>query len=120
VDDNRDAGESLAELLALWGWETHVAADGPSGLARIEELRPEVVILDIGMPGMDGYQVARELRRREQAGGPAPRLLIALTGFGQREDRERAQAAGFDHHLTKPADPDRLRALLEVTAASVP
>jgi two-component system CheB/CheR fusion protein len=118
VDDNRDAGESLAELLALWGWETHVATDGRSGLAQVEALRPEVVILDIGMPGLDGYQVARELRRREQAGGAVPRLLIALTGFGQREDRERALAAGFDQHLTKPADPDRLRVLLEASMAS--
>jgi len=118
IDDNRDAAESLSELVALWGWEARVATDGTSGLAVVEEFCPEVVILDIGMPGLDGYQVARELRQRERAGGHALQCLIALTGFGQRVDRERALAAGFDHHLTKPADPERLQELLGACSAA--
>jgi len=118
VDDNRDAAESLAELLELWGWDVRVATDGLSGLAVVEEFRPEVVILDIGMPGMDGYQVVRALRQRERDGAYALRCLIALTGFGQREDRDRAFAAGFDHHLTKPVDPRLLRKLLGTTSVS--
>jgi two-component system CheB/CheR fusion protein len=112
VDDNRDAAETLAELLSLWGWDARVAIEGVSGLALVEAFRPAVVILDIGMPGRDGYQVAQELRKRERAGDHTLRSVIALTGFGQREDRERAFAAGFDHHLTKPVDPERLRELL--------
>lgn len=120
VDDNRDAAETLAELLSLWGWETRVEADGASGLAQVEAFRPDVVILDIGMPGLDGYEVARELRQREKAGGHRLRSLVALTGFGQESDRGRAFAAGFDHHLTKPADLEHLRELLAAVTRDAP
>jgi len=109
VDDNRDAAETLADLAGLWGFETHTAFDGPSGLRAARELQPEVMLLDISMPGMSGYEVATALRKME---GLNHVLLIALTGYGQEEDRRRTHAAGFDHHLTKPVDPDVLRGLL--------
>ncbi len=110
VDDNRDAAESLADLLRLWGHEVRLAHDGTEAIERAEAWRPELVLLDIGMPGLDGYQVAERLRKEgPDRGGP---VLIALTGFGQREDRERALAAGFDHHLTKPVQPATLRRLV--------
>jgi signal transduction histidine kinase len=114
VDDNRDGAESLAMLLRLWGHEVRVAYDGPSALRLAEAERPEVVLLDIGLPGMDGYQVARRLRERS---GGARQLLVALTGYGQGEDRRRSQQAGFDHHLVKPLDPDELQRLLTARAA---
>jgi signal transduction histidine kinase/DNA-binding response OmpR family regulator len=116
VDDNRDAAESLALLLSVAGHQTRVCHDGPSAVAAAAEFRPEAVLLDIGLPGMDGYEVARRLRAE-----PAmPRaLLIALTGYGQLEDQRRAHEAGFDHHLVKPADLDALAALLASPAAAV-
>jgi PAS domain S-box-containing protein len=100
VDDNVDAAESLAALLALQGHATRVAHDGNQALAAAHDFRPEIVFLDIGMPGKDGYQVARELR-----GQPETRqaVLVALTGWGAQDDRARTRSAGFDHHLTKPA-----------------
>ncbi|HEY5803448.1 MAG TPA: ATP-binding protein [Lysobacter sp.] len=97
ADDDCDAGNSLAEVLRLSGAEVHFVDDGPEALAQFERVDPEVVILDIGMPCMTGYDVARALRAR---GVDVP--LIALTGWGQPADRERAFAAGFDHHLVKP------------------
>lgn len=118
VDDNLDAAETLAELLTLWGWEARVATDGLAGLAAADAFAPDAAILDIGMPGLDGYQLAQAFRQREREGGHALRSLIALTGFGQREDRERAFAAGFDHHLTKPVDPALLHKLLREIAAT--
>ncbi len=114
VDDNRDSAESLADLLRLWGHEAHVAHDGPGALERMAECDPEVVLLDIGLPGIDGYQVARRLRERQRREGLT---LIALTGLGQQEDRRRAREAGFDVHLTKPVDPDALRDWLARTPA---
>ena len=107
VDDNEDAAESLAVLLRMRGHEVWVAHDGPSALEAVRECSPEAVLLDIGLPGMSGYDVARELRAAQ--GRP---LLIALTGYGQREDRERAREAGFDLHFAKPADLDRLQRAL--------
>jgi len=109
VDDNADAAASMAMLLELSGHEVAVASDGEQALVTAAAFVPEVVILDIGLPRLDGYEVARHLRKM-----PALRqvLLIALTGYGQREDRAAAQAAGFDHHLVKPADPDRLAACI--------
>jgi two-component system CheB/CheR fusion protein len=109
VDDNRDAAESLAALLRIQGHDVRVAGDGPKALASAEEDPPEVVFLDLGMPGMDGYEVARRMRE-----GPTLRqaILVALTGWGQDEDRRRTRAAGFDHHLVKPADPEALEGLL--------
>jgi CheY-like chemotaxis protein len=109
VDDNRDAAESLGMLLQLLGAQVQAVHDGPAALAVLAANRPEVVLMDIGMPGMDGYEVARRIRQQ-------PHLedmpLIAITGWGQDEDRDRAQAAGFDHHLTKPVDITVLSALL--------
>lgn len=115
VDDNRDSAGSLGRLLTLLGAEVRVAHDGPAALAALEKHRPRAVVLDLGMPGMDGYEVARRIRR-EPAG--ADILLIALTGWGQDEDRQRTRAAGFDHHLLKPADLTTLRSLLLSLAPS--
>jgi PAS domain S-box-containing protein len=109
VDDNVDAADSLALLLKLSGQETRVAYDGPTALLVAEAFRPQLVLLDIGMPGMDGYEVARRLREQ---GRKVP--LVAVTGWGQEEDRRRSREAGFDHHLVKPVDPSALQQLLAV------
>lgn len=103
VDDNRDAASSLAELLSLEGHAVVVAYDGPAALARAEEATPEVAFLDIGLPEMDGYELARRLRDRfgEKI------TLVAVTGYGQDSDRRRSKEAGFDEHLVKPIDIDR-------------
>jgi len=114
VDDLRDAAESLASLLRLQGHETFVAFDAREALRIAGELRPDAVILDIGMPGMNGYEVARELRAKPWG---ADLLLVALSGWGQQQDRERAMEAGFDVHLTKPADPERIQAILAMRPA---
>jgi PAS domain S-box-containing protein len=113
ADDNRDAADSLQRILALYGHEVRVAYDGGAAVRLGEEFRPRVAILDIGMPGTNGYDVARALRLRS-----GPRLtLVALTGWGQEADRRRATEAGFDHHLTKPVDPGTLHELLARVAA---
>jgi signal transduction histidine kinase/ActR/RegA family two-component response regulator len=109
VDDNRDAADSLAVLLELLGAEVHLAYAGADALLAVEAHRPDVVLLDIGMPEMDGYEVARRIRERTGTGGPT---LIALSGWGQEEDLRRTREAGFDHHLIKPADLDALKRLL--------
>jgi PAS domain S-box-containing protein len=109
VDDNRDAAESLAMLLRLQGHEVEVAHDGPAALKLAAGYRPELVFLDIGMPGMDGYEAAR--RMRQQPGLENIRLA-ALTGWGQQEDRRRTAEAGFDHHVVKPVEPSALEELL--------
>lgn len=110
MDDNRDAAETLADLLSLWGYETEAVFDGPTGIQAAQSRRPDAVLLDISMPGMSGYEVARELRKIPGLEGV---LLVALTGYGQEEDRRRSREAGFDHHLTKPVDPEALRSILE-------
>jgi PAS domain S-box-containing protein len=110
ADDNLDAAESLAILLRLDGHAVVLASTGREAVSRFEEGLPEVVVLDIGMPELDGYEVARQIRRTS-AGREA--LLIALTGWGQAADKERALAAGFDHHFTKPVAPDQLQRLLQ-------
>jgi CheY-like chemotaxis protein len=113
VDDNVDAAVSLARLLArLYGQEVRVAHDGPEALSLAGEFRPDVVLLDIGLPGMDGNEVARRLRERPECEGT---LIVALTGWGQEADVERSRAAGFDHHLVKPANPDAILDLLTKT-----
>jgi signal transduction histidine kinase/DNA-binding response OmpR family regulator len=112
VDDNRDAAESLAMLLRLDGHEVRLAHDGPAALDAAGDFRPEVVLLDIGLPGMSGHDVARRLHGGH---GGAPPLLVAMTGYGQEEDRRRSREAGFDHHLVKPVDPQVLRQLLART-----
>ena len=109
VDDNHDAAESLALLLRMQGAEVEVVFNGPDALEALSRHRPSVVLLDIGMPGMDGCEVAREIRQRP---GFESATLIALTGWGQEEDRRRSQSAGFDHHLIKPADMVELEKLL--------
>jgi CheY-like chemotaxis protein len=107
VDDNHDAADSLGSLLQFLGAEVEVAHDGPGALVAFDTHRPAVVLLDIGMPGMDGHEVARRIRA---AGHDT--MLVALTGWGQKQDRERSREAGFDHHLVKPVDVDALQALL--------
>jgi signal transduction histidine kinase/CheY-like chemotaxis protein len=110
VDDNVDSAESLAMLLQLGGHTVWMAHDGPSALVAAREHRPELVLLDIGLPaGMDGYEVAKRMRPIDAASGP---VLVALTGYGQAEDKRRAREAGFDRHLVKPVDVQQLRALL--------
>lgn len=109
VDDNADAADTLADLAALWGHEVRAVKDGFTALRAATEYRPEVILLDISMPGMSGYEVARAVRQDPSLEGV---LLIALTGYGQDEDRRRTHEAGFDHHLTKPVDPELLRRLL--------
>jgi two-component system CheB/CheR fusion protein len=101
VDDNVDAAESLALLLRLKGYEVEVVHDGPGALEKATSFQPEAVLLDIGLPGLDGFQVASELRRRPST---ASALIVALTGYGQEDDQRRSREAGFDHHLIKPVD----------------
>jgi CheY-like chemotaxis protein len=110
VDDNKDAAVSLATLLRLQGHDVRVAHDGASALSLASSFLPHMVFLDIGMPDMDGYEVARVLREQP---GLANVVLAALTGWGQEEDRRRTAAAGFDHHLVKPPEPAALERLLE-------
>lgn len=113
VDDNEDAANSLATLLEVMGHEVRTAYDGPEALVAAEEFLPAVALLDIGLPRLSGYDIARHLRERR---GPDV-LLVAITGWGQEDDRRRAQDAGFDHHFTKPADFDALLALIERRSA---
>jgi signal transduction histidine kinase len=109
VDDNVDAAETLGELLGTLGAIVHVVDSGPAALVALDAFDPDAVLLDIGMPGMNGYEVAREIRSRPERAGL---LLIAITGWGQDHDREQSMQAGFDHHVVKPPDVDRLRELL--------
>ncbi|MEX2157745.1 MAG: ATP-binding protein [Gemmatimonadales bacterium] len=109
VDDHHDSADSLATLLRLLGHDVRVAYDGPAGLEAAAAFRPEVVLLDIGLPGMDGNEVARRLRREPDS---ERILLVALTGYGRTEDRRRSRDAGFDSHLIKPVDLNALNALL--------
>jgi len=108
VDDDKDASDSIATLSALWGHETRAAYDGPAALRIARELHPHIVLLDLGMPGMDGYEVARRLREEHGEG----LRIVAVTGYGQEDDRRATRAAGFDEHLVKPFDPAVLRQLL--------
>ena len=110
VDDNIDAAESTAAFLRLEGHEVKAVHDGLQALSSLKVFDPHVVVLDIGLPGLDGYAVARQLRER---GDTSHVLLIALTGYGQKEDRQRAADAGFDYHYVKPADPREIQAAIE-------
>jgi CheY-like chemotaxis protein/nitrogen-specific signal transduction histidine kinase len=107
VDDLRDAADSLAMLLTVWGHQVRVAYTGRSALETARELQPEIILLDLGLPDIDGYEVAARLR---QEGSKS--FVVALTGYGQEEDRRQTQEAGFNAHLLKPADLDALQALL--------
>jgi signal transduction histidine kinase/CheY-like chemotaxis protein len=113
VDDNLDAADSLAMLLKMFGHEVRTAASGAAALAAVEADKPEVVFLDLGMPGMSGLEVARRLR---QAPGGSSLCLVALTGWGAEEDRRRSREAGFDHHLVKPVAPAELQSYLNPLA----
>jgi len=110
VDDNRDAADSMAVFLELAGFDTQVELDGARALDLAAASAPDVVLLDIGLPGLDGYEVARRLRTLPDGDRC---LLIALTGYGQQDDRRRAHEAGFDVHLVKPADPDAVVELIQ-------
>jgi len=109
VDDNRDVADTTATILRLSGCDTHVAYDGHTGLEAVERLNPDAILLDIGLPGLDGYQVAERLRAQ-----PAHRrtLVVAVSGYGQEEDRARSKAAGFDYHVVKPINPVVITGLL--------
>ena len=109
VEDNVDAALTLVDLLRLWGYEVEVVHDGQAAVEAAPRCLPQVVLLDIGLPGMDGYEVARRLRAAPETRGA---LLVAVTGYGQEGDRARAREAGFDHHLVKPVDLDGLRRLI--------
>jgi CheY-like chemotaxis protein len=111
VDDNRDAAESLAMILGMSGSDVDVALGGPQALEKIATFAPDIVFMDIGMPGMDGYEVAERIRAVPSCD---QLVLVALTGWGQAEDRERAMKAGFDQHLTKPVDPADLDQVLRM------
>ena len=108
IDDNRDAAQTLSMLIEAMGGSTRTAFDGESGLRLIDDDPPDLVLLDIGMPGLDGYETCRRIR---QTIGPGI-TVVAITGYGQQQDKERAVQAGFNAHLTKPADPGTLRTLL--------
>ncbi len=114
IDDNIDAAESLAQLLALSGHDARIAGDGMRGLALAADFRPEVVFCDLGLPGMSGYDVAKALRST-----PFGRdiVIAALTGYGQPGDREKTAQAGFDAHLVKPVDPSVIESFLDDCAA---
>jgi CheY-like chemotaxis protein len=114
VDDNQDAADSLAMLLHLAGHEVRAVNDGATGVEVAKALRPDVVLLDIGLPGMDGYEVAHQLRNLP---GLEAVVLAAMTGYAQEEERRRTHQAGFDAHLVKPVD---LADLEKVFAARTP
>jgi two-component system, sensor histidine kinase len=116
VEDNRDAGETLADILDLWGYDARVATDGAAALELARSYRPDVVLLDIGLPQLDGYEVARRIRQDE---GLAGICLVALTGYDRDQDRRQAREAGFDHHLAKPVEPEALRELIGRACGSV-
>ena len=108
IEDNADAREALRALLELDGYEVHAAADGSEGLDLARTKTPEVALIDIGLPGFDGYEVARRMKTL-----PAPPpVMIALTGYSEPDDRQRGKDAGFAAHLVKPVDPDDLARML--------
>jgi CheY-like chemotaxis protein len=117
VDDNHDAADSLGMLLQFLGAEVMVVHDGHAALAAITSYQPAVVLLDLGMPGMNGLEVARRMREDPSARGIT---LVALTGWGQREDRRRTSEAGFDYHLVKPADVGTLQSILSTRQFAAP
>jgi CheY-like chemotaxis protein len=108
VEDNEDSATMLAMLVQALGGEARTAGDGESAVRAVADFRPEVVLLDIGLPGIDGYETCRQIRQQL---GTAVKI-VAITGWGQEQDKQRAREAGFDTHLTKPADPSALEAIL--------
>ena len=109
IEDDPDVAETLGELLHRWGHDVHVAPDGATGMERARTLRPEVVLVDIGLPDMSGYDLARALREEPKV---QPKILVAITGYGRPQDQDDARAAGFDHHIAKPDVVPRLQELL--------
>lgn len=114
VDDNRDSAETLAMLMRIRGHTVKTAHDGPETLRLLASFRPQLILLDLGLPGMSGYEVARRVRESTSLRGVT---LTALTGWGQDEDRRRTREAGFDHHMVKPADPDELERIIDAVRA---
>jgi signal transduction histidine kinase len=110
IEDNRDASDSLRDMLEIFGYQVELAYTGPLGLEAARKFQPDIVLCDIGLPGMDGYEVAQRLRQEPELGNV---VLVALTGYGQEEDRRKTYEAGFDLHLVKPVDPEKLQNLLE-------
>ncbi|MET0382675.1 MAG: response regulator [Burkholderiaceae bacterium] len=110
VDDHIDAADTLAALLTAWGYVVIVAHDGPAALAALQDTVPDIALLDIGMPSMDGYELAAHLRFQP---GCEELPIVAITGFGGAEDARRSRAKGFAAHLVKPVDAARLAALFE-------
>jgi len=108
ADDNPAMTAVLKLALRLWGWEVVIANDGVAAVDAIRSARPAIALIDIGLPGLNGLEVARVVR----AGNAAPRLMVALSGYGEEQDRLRSREAGFDKHLVKPVDPDVLRAIM--------
>ena len=108
VEDDPDSAQSLAMLLQIWGHQVEIAPDGHQALDAARRFEPEIVLLDIGIPGLDGYEVAERLRSEHGS----ELKLVALTGYGREDDRQRSRDAGFDRHMTKPLEPPRLRDML--------
>jgi CheY-like chemotaxis protein len=117
VDDNRDAADSLSMLLRLRGDEVRTAYDGQQAIDVANEFQPDAIVLDIGLPKLDGYEAARRIRQQPWA---SDAVLIALTGWGQDKDRRLAVEAGFDHHMVKPVDPSALAAVWQSRSGSTP
>jgi CheY-like chemotaxis protein len=115
VEDNRDAADSLGMLLELYGYEVRAAYSGPDGVKAAEQWQPDVVLCDIGLPGLDGYGVASRLRQNPTT---ANARLIAVTGYGTEDDQRRSREVGFDAHLVKPVEPDALQGVLLQEAAA--
>jgi CheY-like chemotaxis protein len=116
MDDDRDLRETTRILLEWWGHQVSTAPDGAATVRAVDQFRPDVVLLDLGLPGMDGYEVARHVRR---LGGKQP-VIICVSGYGQDEDRRKSREAGCEYHLLKPADPGELKRLLHGIQAGSP
>lgn len=115
VDDNRDTAASLAILLRVMGNVTHIVHDGRQALAAFDDFRPDIVMLDIGLPKLDGYETCRRIRNREHG---REVIMVAVTGWAREEDRLKSEEAGFDRHLVKPVDQETLAELLAEAATS--
>ena len=113
IDDNSDIRESLGLILTMWGHNVEFAQSGTEGLRRAYEMKPDIALIDIGLPELNGYDVAREIRGIETAWAKAV-TLVALTGYGRETDRDQALQAGFDCHLVKPIDPEALASRLQL------
>lgn len=115
IDDNEDSNESMSDLLKMFDYDVQTASDGHAGLKVASEFEPHLVLSDIGLPEMDGYQLAPALR---QLAADRKLIIAAVTGYGQNADRLRSQAAGFNHHLVKPLDAETLLAFVAQQAAT--